>query len=43
MLGEPATVHRDLGAYTEIVARGGGDAVSLDLVKLTTPVLQRLM
>lgn len=39
----PATVHRDLVMYAEILARASGEAVSLDPAKLVGPMLQRFM
>jgi hypothetical protein len=38
----PATVHRDLCTYAEILAREGGHPVS-DPVKLIAPMLARFM
>jgi hypothetical protein len=39
----PATVHRDLVAYAEVLARAVGDAMPPDPAKLVAPMLQRFM
>jgi hypothetical protein len=39
----PATVHRDLVAYAEILARTSGEATPPDPAKLIGPMLQRFM
>lgn len=38
----PATLHRDLAAYAEILARGTGQAPA-DPVRLIVPMLERFM
>jgi hypothetical protein len=39
----PATVHRDLVVYAEILARSTGEATPPDRAKLIAPMLQRFM
>lgn len=39
----PASVHRDLVAYAEILARANREATPVDPVKLIVPMLQRFM
>lgn len=39
----PASVHRDLVAYAEILGQARGEAGPLDPAKLIAPMLQRFM
>lgn len=39
----PASVHRDLIAYAEILAKTSGEATPPDPAKLVGPMLQRFM
>lgn len=39
----PATVHRDLVAYADILARASGEKTPPDPVKLVAPMLARFM
>lgn len=39
----PAGVHRDLAAYSEILAKANREATPVDPVKLIVPMLQRFM
>ncbi|MBS1165641.1 MAG: hypothetical protein H6R00_1666 [Proteobacteria bacterium] len=38
----PASIHRDLTAYAEILGRGGGQSAA-DPVRLIVPMLERFM
>lgn len=43
MVKFPGAVYRDLTAYAEMLARGGGNATAPDPIKLVVPMLQRFM
>jgi hypothetical protein len=43
MVKFPGAVYRDLTAYAEVLARGGGNATVPDPIKLVVPMLQRFM
>lgn len=43
MVKFPGAVYRDLTAYAEVLARGGGNATAPDPIKLVVPMLQRFM